>query len=699
LIDVSVTASPVKDAAGKVIGVSKVARDITVRKQLEEARRTGEARLRLVTDNARVGLVVVNQERCYTFANATYAEILGLPSPEIVGLRVADVLPALYENQIRHRLDRAFAGERVSYELRRPTSDEERCYAVRYEPTKVEDSVSMVVVVITDITDLRRAERELKQVKLAAIARENVRRYQFLADTVPLIIWTARPDGSIDYCNKAWLDFSGMTFAETMDSGWSTALHPDDLQPTIERWLRSINTGEDFEIQYRCRRASDGACRWHLTRALPRRDENGVILQWVGTCTDVDDDYRRKETLQAAHDELEHRVLERTFELRTAKEGAEAANRAKGEFLANISHEIRTPMNGIIGMTGLALDTDLNADQRGYLDMVKTSADALLILINDILDLSKIEAGGLDFKTVDFDLRDCFAAMLNPLEVLAHQKGLTLTAEISPNVPDKLIGDPRRLRQIVVSLAANAIKFTDRGGVVLRVAAQSAEEGGQSLHFSIADTGIGIPEEKRALIFGAFTQADGSATRTHGGAGLGLAIVSHLVQRMDGRVWVESVVGEGTTFHFTARLTASRTPAPRVHCASRWPIGGLRVLVVDDNMINRTLAAGILEKRGHSPVHATNGREAIEAAAREAFDLIFMDVQMPEVDGFEATRRIRDAELATGRRTPIAAMTAHAMTGDRERCLTAGMDHYLSKPLETAALVALLERISASRPN
>jgi CheY-like chemotaxis protein len=235
--------------------------------------------------------------------------------------------------------------------------------------------------------------------------------------------------------------------------------------------------------------------------------------------------------------------------------------------------------------------------------------------------------------------------------------------------------------------------------VTLRVAVEPAGEGGQCLHFCVTDTGIGIPKEKQDLIFEAFTQVDGSSTRTHGGAGLGLAIVSHLVWRMGGRTWIESTVGKGTTFHFTARLPVSRTRTPGAPDASPPPLEGLRVLVVDDNTINRSLAVGMLEKHGHSPVHATNGREAVEAAAREAFDLIFMDVQMPEVDGFEATRRIRDAELETGRRTPIAAMTAHAMPGDRERCLTAGMDHYLSKPLDKAALLALLDRISASRPN
>jgi PAS domain S-box-containing protein len=699
LIDISVTASPIKDAAGTIIGMSKVARDITRRNQADEALRVSEARLRLVTENARVSLVVFDQERRYTFANSTYAEILGLSSSDIVGRRVADLLPTLYEEQIRPRLDRAFAGERVSYELRRPAPDGDRTYAVRYEPTTVAGSVQLVVVVITDITDLRRIQLELKAAKVATAVREGAERFSFLADTMPLIIWTARPDGIVDYCNKAWLDFSGMTFEETMRSGLRAALHPDDFLASMEHWTRCFTTGKVYEAQYRLKRAADGAYRWQLARALPRRDEHGAIVQWVGTCTDIDDDQRRKETLQAAHDELELRVLERTFELQTAKEAAEAANRIKGQFLANISHEIRTPMNGIIGMTELALDTELTTTQLNYLSMVKISADALLVLINDILDLSKIEAGQMHFEAVDFHLRDCFASVLKPLGILADQKGLVLTADIPPGVPDLLIGDPRRLRQILVSLTANAIKFTDRGSVTVRAAVESATEGGQCLHFYVTDTGIGIPEEKQTLIFEAFTQADGSSTRTRGGAGLGLAIVSHLVWRMGGRIWVESTVGKGTTFHFTARLPVSRTLAPGAPDANPPPIEGLRVLVVDDNTINRAFAAGMLEKHGHSPVHAINGREAVEAAAREAFDLIFMDVQMPEIDGFEATRRIRDAELPAGRRTPIAAMTAHAMPGDRERCLHAGMDHYFSKPLEKAALVALLERISASRPN
>jgi len=592
-------------------------------------------------------------------------------------------------------------------------------------------SAAAICVIAADISERKRteealkaSERELEQARAAAALREGAQRYSFLADTIPLIVWTARPDGRVDYCNKACLEYGAMTAQEMMDSGWSGLLHPDDLQRAVQGWMRSVELGEDHEIEYRMKRAAGGAYRWLLCRAVAMRDAQGRIVQWVGNCVDIDDTKRSKETLQAANDELALHVAERTSELRAAKEVAEAANTAKSEFLANMSHEIRTPMNGIIGMTDLVLETDLLPDQREYLGMVKTSAHSLLCLINDILDFSKIEAGKLELDCIDFSLRDCVGLLLKPLGIRARQKGLELRADISQDIPDHLSGDPMRLRQILVNLTDNAIKFTKCGEVIVKVIHQAASAGESHLHFSITDTGIGIPAAKQTAIFDAFAQADGSTTRTFGGTGLGLSIASQLIQKMRGRIWVESKVGEGATFHFTACFGVAVTapvaqPASSRHTQSelRYAISlgddaqrrrpaanieparsSLRILVAEDNAINRALAAGILEKRGHSLVHAADGREAVQAAAREAFDIIFMDVQMPEMEGFEATRRIREAELATGRHTPIAAMTAHAMAGDRERCLSAGMDDYLSKPLDKAALLALLDRVSAARP-
>jgi signal transduction histidine kinase/DNA-binding response OmpR family regulator len=442
---------------------------------------------------------------------------------------------------------------------------------------------------------------------------------------------------------------------------------------------------------------------------------DGFFLQLMAQIGTVLGRVVERSRLSRIADDRNRNLQAEIVERRLAEEAAEAANRAKSQFLANMSHEIRTPLNGVIGLTGIVLDTELTLDQRECLETVKFSADSLLTVVNDILDFSKIEAGKIDLEVIDFNLRDCVQDAMKMFALRAGEKGLALLCDLAPTLPEMVRGDSGRLRQIILNLVGNAIKFTNNGEVALKAELESREHDELTLRFTVSDTGIGIPQEKLESIFSPFTQADSSTTRKYGGTGLGLTISARLASMMGGRISVESEIGRGSRFCLFVRMEAlaktiesdtiavlesssSEEALPREVTARR----GLRILLAEDNRVNQAVASRILAKLGHILVIANNGLEAIEQLKQQAFDLVLMDVQMPEMDGILATKVIREQEKSTHGHIPIIAMTAHAMTGDRARCLAAGMDGFVAKPInpeevDAAILTALNDAFEAGR--
>ena len=486
--------------------------------------------------------------------------------------------------------------------------------------------------------------------------------------------------GNIQFVNDAFCRMFGFEKARVLGRSFKDLQHPDRHAQTLEIFSSVYRTGEpvrSYEYQVSSTLFVDQSISLE-------RDDSGRPVAFLSIFRDCT---ARKQAEEATA---------------RARAAAESANRAKSEFLANMSHEIRTPMNGIIGMTELALDGPLTPPQAECLDMIRNQAASLLTIVNDILDFSKIESRRVELESVPFTLSHAIDEVVRPLAMRAREKGITLGSSIAASVPARIVGDPVRLKQILTNVIGNAVKFTEEGSVTLEVTVQHAEDGRHTLHLLVSDTGIGIPPEKRSAIFEPFRQVDGSMTRRFGGTGLGLAISSTLAELMGGRIKVDSTPGGGSTFDIAIPAVAappnvrteSALSAEVAATARRMatPAKAARILIAEDNIINQRVAAALLTKRGHTVTVVNNGREAVDVLQREPFDLVLMDVQMPEMDGFEATAAIRERERETGRRIRIVAMTAHAMTGDRERCLAAGMDGYLSKPIDQRSLFDVVEK-------
>ncbi len=508
-------------------------------------------------------------------------------------------------------------------------------------------------------------------------------RYRSLVQAAPDMIFSlAVEDGSITSLNPAFERLTGWATDAWLNKPFTSLSHPDDVPRAIANIHRVIlgETIPPFELRILTRSGENRSAEFIVT---PHRDENRIVRFILGIARDVTDRKRAEK------------------DMRAAKEAAEMASQAKSEFLANMSHEIRTPMNGFIGMTGLLLETSLDPTQRDYVETIRSSGETLLTLINDILDFSKIESGQLELENHPFDLRGCITGSLDLVTAKAKEKGLKLEADIGDDCPDTLVGDVTRVRQILVNLLNNSVKFTAAGRVMVRVRTRPKTSGLHELKVSVVDTGVGIPPDRIDRIFESFSQADASTTRKFGGTGLGLTISKHLAELMDGRIWVESEVGKGSTFHFTiqTRIPLGEeklafeerrrlgTTVDR-NLAQRLP---LRILVADDNVINQKVARLLLENMGYRADLAADGLEVLAALERQRYDVVLMDVQMPELDGLETTRRIRN-EMVPERWPKIIAVTAGAMRGDREKCLAAGMDDYVSKPVQADELQAALKR-------
>ncbi|MFN4325665.1 MAG: PhnD/SsuA/transferrin family substrate-binding protein [Azonexus sp.] len=533
--------------------------------------------------------------------------------------------------------------------------------------------------------------------------RQLLARLNTVANASPALFWTAGLDKGCDWFNQRWLEFTGRSMEQELGNGWAEGVHPDDYDRCLATYVRAFDARQPFSMEYRLRHR-DGTFRWLLDRGLPRYDADGQFIGYIGSCLDISEEKAMQLALKELNASLEERVAARTAELAAARDAAEAGSRAKSAFLANMSHELRTPMNGVMGMIELAKRRMTDPTGLDQLDKAQRSATRLLSLINDILDLSKIEAERMALEDIPFDLQQSVEHVLSTLGPGAAEKGLRLERDIpTALLATPLSGDPLRLGQILLNLIGNAIKFTERGTVTLRLVAVAETPTQVQVRFEVSDTGIGISPEAQERLFSDFEQADNSMTRRYGGTGLGLAICKRLVHLMGGHIGVNSQPGQGSTLWFVlplkkcqpAALPAAAASSPEISAEERLrqAFAGRHILLAEDEPVNQEISRSLLEHAGLLVTVAADGAQAVAMARQAPYDLILMDMHMPLMDGLEATRAIR--RDSPNKTTPIIALTASAFDDDRTACLAAGMNGHIAKPVNPEMLFDTLRQCLA----
>ncbi|MCK5057488.1 MAG: PAS domain S-box protein [Candidatus Aminicenantes bacterium] len=659
LVPVSLISTPIL-VEGKVDAVCGIYRDIS---ELEMHKNELKKQAAFVYNNPAPVLQADNMGKI-TYSNPAVEKIF---KKEIIGISINELIPDLNLSRIK----KSIFGTLIQIEHQ--IADHIYLFTfTRDKPTQ------LINIFGADITERKKAEEKNQQ--------QNIFLNKVIESlTHPFYVIDAY-DYTITMGNSAAGFNSALkkTTCHSMTHNFDEPCHSPEHQCPLEIVKKTKKPTLVEHIHF----DKDGNRRIVEVHGYPIFDKKGNVIQMIDYCLDITE---RKQAEEALHQ---------------AKASAEAANRAKSEFLANMSHEIRTPMNGIMGMTDLALDACPIPELQEYLSNIKISAQALLKILNNILDFSKIEAEKIELEAIPFQLHHFIHEIISVQTLQAREKNLELIFDIPPDIPQHLIGDPGRLRQIITNLISNAIKFTKKGEIRLTVAEESRSHTRSMLHFTVSDSGIGIPKSKQKQIFQAFSQADGSTTRQYGGTGLGLSISSQLVKLMGGQIWVESKPGKGSEFHFTVKFEINRIPQGQgnnkkkkkqtiTSRISREQIQKYRILLAEDNLVNQMIAKRLLEKQGHTITTVLDGKEALGMLKKRSFDLVLMDVQMPRMDGFETTAAIRqrEREAKNSPHIPIIAMTAHVMKGDREMCIEAGMNGYISKPIDPELMMKTINQV------